>query len=58
MRSSNWLKHVKPAEIPHEIPSHLWEKVGTDLFEFKDKNYLITLDYYTGSNLWEVDTTA
>ena len=30
-----------------------WEKVGTDLFELKNKNYLITVDFY--SNLWEVD---
>ena len=31
--------------IPHEIPSNPWEKVGTDLFQLKNKNYLIVVDY-------------
>ena len=30
--------------IPHEIPSHPWEKVGTDIFELKNKSYLIMVD--------------
>lgn len=30
-----------------------WAKVGTDLFSFHGKDYLITVDYY--SNFWEVD---
>ena len=39
--------------MPHEVPSRPWEKVGTDIFELKNKSYLITVDYY--SNFWEVD---
>ena len=39
--------------MPQEVPSRPWEKVGTDLFEFKNKSYLIMVDYY--SNFWEVD---
>jgi len=46
-------KQIKETRIPHEKPSRPREKVGTDLFEFKNKNYLITVDFY--SNLWEVD---
>ena len=38
---------------PHEVEGRPWAKVGTDLFTFDNKNYLITVDYY--SNFWEVD---
>lgn len=38
---------------PHPEPSYPWERVGCDIFEFKAKNFLITVDYY--SNFWEVD---
>lgn len=38
---------------PHPEPSYPWERVGCDIFEFKRKNFLITVDYY--SNFWEVD---
>ena len=30
-----------------------WDKIGTDLFEIKGKNYLLVIDYY--SNFIEVD---
>jgi hypothetical protein len=30
-----------------------WEKLGTDLFSLDDKDYLVTVDYY--SNFWEID---
>ena len=30
-----------------------WQKVGRDLFEFKSKSYLVTVDYF--SNFWKVD---
>ena len=43
----------KETLMPHEVPSRPWEKVGTDIFEFKNKSYLVTVDYY--SNFWEVD---
>ena len=39
--------------MPHEIPSRPWQKVGTDLFLFHQRQYLITVDYY--SSFFEVD---
>jgi hypothetical protein len=33
--------------------SYPWEKVGVDLFTWDKKDYLLTIDYYSG--LWEVD---
>ena len=39
--------------MPHEIPSRPWEQVGVDLFELDQKQYMITVDYY--SNFWEID---
>ncbi|KAK7899105.1 hypothetical protein WMY93_019958 [Mugilogobius chulae] len=46
-------KQQKETLQPHEITSRPWSKVGTDLFTFDDKEYLLTVDYY--SNFWEVD---
>ena len=46
-------KQQKETLIPHEIPSRPWAKVGTDLFSFDNKDYLVTVDYY--SNFWEID---
>ena len=43
----------KETLMPHEVPLCTWEKVVTDIFEFKNKSYLVTVDYY--SNFWEVD---
>ena len=37
----------------HEIPCRPWEKIGVDLFTYNDKEFLITVDYY--SNFWEID---
>ena len=33
--------------IPHDIPSEVWSKVGTDLFTLRNKDYLIIADYNT-----------
>ncbi|XP_060085632.1 uncharacterized protein K02A2.6-like [Ylistrum balloti] len=33
--------------IPHDIPSHPWLKVGADLFNYKGKEYLLCVDYYS-----------
>ncbi|CAB3995096.1 Transposon Ty3-G Gag-Pol poly [Paramuricea clavata] len=39
--------NYQPSEtlIPHEVPSTPWEKVGIDLFQLKNKDYLIVVDY-------------
>lgn len=37
----------------HDFPLRPWAKVGTDIFSFNDKDYLVTVDYF--SNFWEVD---
>ena len=39
--------------MPHDIP---WAKVGVDLFLLNNRDYLITVDYY--SNFWEVDNLS
>ena len=39
--------------ISHEIPELPWQQVGCDLFQMKDKHYLICVDYY--SDFYEVD---
>ena len=38
--------------MPYEIPSRPWQKVGTDLFLFDQRHYLITVEYY--SSFFEV----
>ena len=37
----------------HELPERSWQKVGADLFSINDKNYLVTVCYF--SNFWEID---
>ena len=32
---------------PHELPTRPWQKVGTDLFDWKGKPHLIVVDYYS-----------
>ena len=39
--------------MSHEVPDRMWQKVGTDLFQMDDKDFLLTVDYY--SNFWEID---
>ncbi|XP_060070555.1 uncharacterized protein K02A2.6-like [Ylistrum balloti] len=46
-------KQSKETLVSHEIPDRPWAKLGSDLFTFNNKEYLITVDYY--SNYWEVD---
>lgn len=45
-------KQPKETFMAHEIPDRPWAKVGTDLFSYEDRNYLICVDYY--SLFWEV----
>lgn len=37
----------------HEVPDRPWQKVGTDIFTIRNRNYLVTVDYL--SNFFEVD---
>ena len=39
--------------MPQEIPSRPWQRVATGLFLFDQRQYLITVDYY--SSFFEVD---
>ena len=33
---------------PHPVPSRPWQRTGVDLFTFHQRNYLITVDFYSG----------
>ncbi len=46
----------KETLMSHEAPNRPWEKIGVDLMSYKEKDYLITVDYLT--NFWEVDFLA
>ena len=39
--------------MSHDIPERAWEKIATDLFTYKNRDYLITVCYK--SNFWELD---
>lgn len=41
-------KPSKEPMIPITVPKLPWNKVGTDLFEYGKKHYLILVDYYSG----------
>ena len=47
------LEQAKEPVISHHILTRPWEKVGMDLFELNNRDFLITIDYY--SNYFEVD---
>ena len=32
---------------PHEIPPRAWAKIGTDLFTYNGKYYIVAMDYYS-----------
>ena len=38
---------AKETLIPHELPTRAWQILGTDLFHFDNKEYLIVADYYS-----------
>ena len=46
-------EQAKEPIISNHIPTRPWEKVGMDLFELNNRDFLITVDYY--SNHFEVD---
>ena len=37
----------KEPMIPHEIPTKPWQKVGSDLFKFKNNDYIVVVDYFS-----------
>lgn len=37
----------------NEVPSHPWQKVGTDIFTWAGRNYMVTVDYF--SKFFELD---
>lgn len=45
------LKHrpsnLNESLIPSEIPEYPWQIVGTDLFTWNNKNYLLVVDHYS-----------
>ncbi|KAI8480674.1 hypothetical protein Bbelb_415670 [Branchiostoma belcheri] len=47
-------RQQKESLIPHPVTQRPWEKVGVDLFTLHNREYLITVDYY--SNFCEIDT--
>lgn len=51
-RSADY-RQQKETLHPHDVSYRPWSKVGTDLFSWHNKDYMVTVDYY--SNFWEVD---
>ena len=43
----------KETLMSHEIPHRPWQKVASDLFTFRNEEYLVTVDYY--SDYYELD---
>ena len=46
-------KQPKEPLVSHEVPNRAWARVGCDLMEFDNKNYLVTVNYF--SNFFEID---
>lgn len=45
--------HGKETLMSHEVTQRTWEKVAVDLLTKDQKDYLVTVDYY--SRFWELD---
>ena len=45
--------NAKEPLMPHEVPQGPYQKLGSDIFSFKGKNYLLTSCYY--SRFFEID---
>lgn len=41
------IKQQKQPLMAEDMPQAPWEKVGTDLFHFNGKDYLLLMDYYS-----------
>ena len=46
-------KQQKQPLISHPIPVRPWSRLGMDLFQYQQNDYLITVDYY--SDYWELN---
>ena len=40
-------RHCPEPLVPHEVPTQVWSKVGSDLFQFGNKDYLVIVDYHS-----------
>ena len=40
--------HQREPLIVHDVPERPWQKVGGDIFTLDEKNFLCTVDYYSG----------
>ena len=47
------VSHGKETLMSHEVPQGPWEKIAVDLLTQDQKDYLVTVDYYSG--FWELD---
>ena len=47
------MSHGKETLMSHEMPQRPWEKIAVDLLTQDQKDYLVTVDYYSG--FWELD---
>ncbi len=46
--NSNKKQQQKEPLHPHPVPNRPFERIGVDLFKFEQKQYLITVDFYSG----------
>ena len=55
MRDMHNISHatVERATCKPRSTERPWAKIGTDLFQFQNKDYLVTIDYF--SNFFEID---
>ena len=49
-------KQQKETLIPHETTDRPWAKIGTDILTYNQKDYLVTVDYF--SDYFEIDQIA
>ncbi|PIK56749.1 hypothetical protein BSL78_06330 [Apostichopus japonicus] len=47
------INQPKEPLMPHAIERRPWSKVGVDLFHVHDRNYVVTVNYFSG--FWEID---
>ena len=40
-------KNQKEPLLPHEVPNRPWSKLGADIFQFGNEQYLLIVDYYS-----------